>query len=99
MTEVNISTRIPGNLEKELEEYMKVEHLEKSTAVRRLLFKSLKEWRVEYALKLLEEGKTTVSRAAEIAGMDIWSFMANLRDSKIIWVKDDVVKNDIEDFR
>lgn len=99
MTEVNISARIPEELERELEKYMKTEHLEKSTAVRRLLYKSLGEWREEYALKLLEEGKTTISKAAEIAGMDIWSFIAKLRDSKIVWVKDDVVKNDIEDFK
>lgn len=99
MTEINISARIPETLEKELEKYMKEEHLEKSTAVRRLLFKSLKEWRLEYALKLLEEGKTTVSKGAEIAGMDIWSFVAKIKDSKIIWVKDDVVKDDIEAFK
>lgn len=60
----------PKALEKELEEYMKTEHLEKSTAVRKLLIKSLQQWREEYALKLLADGRTTISKAAEIAGVD-----------------------------
>lgn len=59
----------------------------------------LKDKKVRKALKLLEEGKTTVSKAAEIAGMDIWSFVGKIKDSKITWVKDDVVKKDLEAFR
>lgn len=99
MTEVNISARIPAELEKELEEYMKTEHVEKSTAVRKLLIKSLEEWREEYAMKLLAEGKTTVSKAAEIAGMDVWSFVAKIKDSKTPWVKDRIVEKDLEAFK
>ena len=99
MTEINISARIPVEPEKYLENYMKEEHLEKSAAVRRLLFKSLKEWKIEYALKLLEEGRTTVSKGAEIAGMDIWSFIAKIRESKVIWVKDNIIEKDLEAFR
>ncbi len=98
MTEVAITTRIPKVLEKELEEYMQTEHLEKSTAVRKLLFKSLQEWREEYALKLLAEGRTTISKAAEIAGMDIWSFIAKIKESKTVWVKDRIISKDIEAF-
>ncbi len=98
MTEITISTRIPGSLEKELEEYMKAEHLEKSTAVRKLLIKSLQQWRVEYALQLLADGMTTISKAAEIAGLDIWTFIAKVKQSKIVWVKDEIVEKDIEAF-
>ncbi|MBI2583066.1 MAG: hypothetical protein HYW25_00220 [Candidatus Aenigmarchaeota archaeon] len=94
-----VSARIPKNLEQELEDYMKKEHLERSAAVRRLLFRSLQEWRDEYALKLLADGRTTVSGAAKIAGMDVWSFVAKIRESKIIWVKDRVVERDLEAFR
>jgi len=99
MTEINISTRIPTVLKKELEKYMQVEHLEKSTAVRKLLFNALKEWREEYALKLLSESKTTVSKAAEIAGMNIWEFINKIKESKIQWVKDEVIDSDLEEFR
>lgn len=98
MTEVAMSTRIPKKLEKELQEYMTAEHLEKSSAVRKLLFKSLYEWKEERAIKLLFEGKTTISKAAEIAGMDVWSFISKLQELKIPWVKDKVIENDIKAF-
>ena len=98
MTEIPISTRIPKRLKKELEEYMKVEHLEKSTAIRKLLFESLQKWREEYALKLLSEGKTTVSKAAEIAGLSIWEFIAKIKESKMVWVKDNIIEKDIKAF-
>lgn len=98
MTEITISSRIPMLLEKELEEYMKAEHLERSVAIRKLLYESLQKWREEYAIKLLTEGKTTLSRAAEIAGMDIWEFTAKVKESKKIWVKDDVISKDIGEF-
>ena len=98
MTEVAISTRVSKELEQQLEMYMEKEHLEKSTAVRKLLFKSLQEWKEHYALQLLAEGRTTISKAAEIAGMDIWSFTSKVRDSKILWVKDRVVVKDLHAF-
>ncbi len=98
MTEITISTRVPKELESGLEDYMEKEHLEKSVAVRKLLFKSLQEWREQYAIKLLEEGRVTISKAAEMAGMDIWSFTAKIKDSKIIWVKDRVIMKDLEAF-
>lgn len=99
MTEIPLSTRIPERLEKELEEYMRKEHLEKSAAVRKLLIKSLQEWREEYALKLLGEGRTTISRGAQLAGMDIWSFISKIKEKKIRWVKDEVIEKDLEEFR
>jgi predicted HTH domain antitoxin len=99
MTEINISTRIPKQLEKALENYMKVEHLEKSAAVRKLLFESLQEWREEYALELLAKGKVTVSKGAEIAGMNIWEFISRIKESKIQWVKDEDIEKDLAPFR
>ena len=99
MTEIPISTRIPQRLEKELEEYMKKEHLEKSAAIRKLLIESLQKWREEYALKLLSEGKTTISKGAQLAGMDVWSFISKIKEKKIRWVKDEVIERDLKEFR
>ncbi|MBS3083365.1 UPF0175 family protein [Candidatus Pacearchaeota archaeon] len=99
MTEVPLSTRIPKDLERELEKYMYEEHVEKSSAVRRLLYEALRMWREEYALKLLSEGKVTVSKAAQIAGVDIWDFISKVKKSKIIWVADEIVSKDLDAFR
>jgi len=98
MTEITISSRIPELLEKELKGYMEVEHLERSVAIRKLLYDSLQMWREQYAIKLLTEGKTTLSKAAEIAGMDIWAFTSKVKESKKIWIKDDVISKDLGEF-
>lgn len=98
MTEIPVTTRIPEELEKELEKYMKAEHLEKSTAIRKLLYKSLQEWREKYAIELLKEGRTTISKAAEIAGMDIWSFVARIKEIRVYWVKDKIIDKDLGAF-
>lgn len=96
MVEITVSTRIPKVLETQLEYYMDIEHLERSAALRKLLFKSLQEWKEDYALKLLEEGKTTLSKAAQLAGLDLWSLTAKIKERKIQWVKDRVVREDLE---
>ena len=54
---------------------------------------------LEEALKLLEEGKTTVSKGAEIAGMDVWSFVSKIKERNIRWVKEDILEGDLEAFR
>ncbi len=99
MTEIALSARIPRALEKELLDYMKVEHLERSAAIRKLLFGSLQDWKEKYALVLLEQGKTTVSRAAQIAGLDIWEFVEKIKKAKTRWVSEEIIKRDLEAFR
>jgi Arc/MetJ-type ribon-helix-helix transcriptional regulator len=71
-----ISTRIPDDLEAELEAYIEDENLDRSTAVRKLLTESLDDWRKEKALEKLEAGETTLSDAADIAEMNVWEFAA-----------------------
>ena len=44
-----ISTRVPDDLEAELEAYLESERLDRSTAVRKLLSEGLEEWRTERA--------------------------------------------------
>jgi predicted HTH domain antitoxin len=82
-----VSARLPEELEKELEEYVEEEGLERSVAVRKLLSESLDEWKRERALSLLEDGEVSFSRAAEMSEMDIWSF-AEYVDEGVVWVED-----------
>ncbi len=99
MTEITVSAKIPKELEKIIREYMKVEHLEKSSAIRKLLFKAAEEWRVEYALVLLSEKKVSLSKGAEIAGLDIWAFMEEVKKAKVQWVSDKIVRKDIQTLK
>ncbi len=98
MTEIPITTRVPKELEQELEAYMKVEHVERSAALRRLLYAALQAWREERALSLVREGKVSVSKGAEIAGMDIWSFFDKIRERKIVWVDEKIIDKDLAAF-
>ncbi len=91
-----ISARIPEDLEKELEEYVKEEKLEKSVAVRKLLSTAIAEWRRNRALKLLSDGKVSFLRAVEISGLDAWSFAEFIEEKKIPWIKTENVLKDLE---
>jgi len=86
MTEA-ISARIPKELEEGVEEFMQAEKLEKSAAVRKLLWTGLQEWKQKKALELLERGEVTFTKAAEIAGVDVWSFADLVRRSGVTWIK------------
>ncbi len=89
-----VSTRIPESLKDELEEFIDSEKLDKSTAVRKLLSEGLEEWRKDKAVKRLENGEVSFSKAAEIAGMDQWSFSNLLKEREAKWTGDQ--KRDLE---
>jgi predicted HTH domain antitoxin len=65
---------------------MKLEGVDKSTAVRKILERGISEWRKERALGLLSQGKITFARAAELAGISIWDMVELVRDRKVEWV-------------
>jgi predicted HTH domain antitoxin len=93
-----ISSRIPDELEDDLQSYIEEENLDKSTAVRKLLTEKLDDWRKEKALEKLEAGETTLSGAAAIAEMNVWEFATLAKDRNVTWVSDDHLESDLEDL-
>lgn len=93
MTEVTVSARIPREMEKEVEELMREEHLEKSAALRKTLHLGLEGYRRERALRLLAEQKVTLSRAAEIAKVSAWEMLSLVKERRIAWVDDDILED------
>lgn len=83
-----VSARLSDELEEELDEYVEEEGLERSVAVRKLLSEGLEDWRRERALSLLEDGELSFSRAAEVAGMDVWKFSEYVEENDAVWVED-----------
>lgn len=72
MTElVSIGVRLPKKLLKALEEKAEEENLDRSTTIRQLLARGLKEYKKEKAARLYKEGKTSISGAAEMAELTI----------------------------
>lgn len=83
-----ISVRVQEKMKKEIDIFAEEEKLEQtSEAARKLLAIGLEEWRKEKALKLLEEGKITISKAAEIAKLNIWDMVLIIKEKGIVWNK------------
>lgn len=70
-----ISTRLPKKEVKEIEAFAKEEDLDKSTFVKKLIHKSLEEYKIEYAFSLYKEGKVSLGKAAQIAGKSLWDMI------------------------
>ncbi len=64
-----VTTRIPVEEQKWLEEFEKESGAQRSEVLRRLIERGLNEWRKEKALESLKDRKATVRSAAEIAGL------------------------------
>ncbi len=96
MTEVALSTRVDKHLARDLETYMELEHLEKASAVRKLLHKSVHEWKVDYALDKLERGEFTLTKAAEFAEVDVFTLAAKIKELRIKWVDQGGILEDLK---
>jgi len=82
-----LAVRIPEEIEKEILEVVKRKKLDKATAVRTLLEMGIEEWRKQTALELLQEGKVTFAKAAEIAKLSLWEFADLVKQRNIEWVR------------
>ncbi len=89
MTITTISVRVPQTVKSELKEFEREEKLlQTSEATRKLLLMGLETWHRERALRLLELGKISFSKAAQMAKMNIWDFTLLIKERKIVWIKD-----------
>ena len=93
-----VSVRLPDDLEAELEAYLEAEHLDRRSAVRKLLAEGLDSWRTERALEQLQAGEITFSRAAELANMNVWEFANLVRDRNVSWVDEEPGNADLARF-
>ncbi len=78
-----IATRLPSEDERALEFVMKQEHLDKSSAVRKIIEIGLTEWKKREALRLYSEGRLTVSASAIFAGVPLMEWLGLLKDQKL----------------
>lgn len=82
-----LAVRIPEEIEKEIQEVVEREGLDKATAVRTLLELGIGEWRKQTALELLRDGKITFAKAAEMAKLSLWEFADLVKQRNIEWVR------------
>lgn len=78
-----VATRLPQNLVAELKKIESVEQSDRSTVLRKLLAKSIADWKKEHAARLYSENRVTLERAATEAGMSAREMMEYLKARKI----------------
>ena len=78
-----VGARLPMGLVRELELIEEVEQSDRSTTLRRLLSKAIREWKLEHYVRLYGDGKITLARAARDAGVSLWEMMEYARARKV----------------
>lgn len=87
-----VASRVPSDVVVGLKKLEEVEHIDRSTAVRRLLYTGLREWKLQYAASLYQDNQATLAGAAEEAGVPVREMMEYLRQKKV------PAQYDLEDF-
>ena len=79
----NIAARIPSELEEEIENFMKENGLDKSSAIRKILELGINEWKKERALELYKLRRVTLWKASQIAGISLREMIDELTNQNI----------------
>ncbi|MGH9339010.1 MAG: UPF0175 family protein [Acidobacteriota bacterium] len=87
-----VGARLPEDLVRDLEKIERVEQSDRSTAVRKLLARAIRDWKLEHYARLYGDRKITLARAAREAAVSLWEMMDYARLRKI------PVQYDLEDF-
>ncbi|MGQ4876809.1 MAG: UPF0175 family protein [Promethearchaeota archaeon] len=92
-----LTSRLPDEMVKELEYIARIEKLDKSSVIRRLLSRAIPEWKLEHALKLYQNKVISIGKAVELSSINIWEFLEKLSQFKIPINYDlDELKKDIK---
>lgn len=74
-----VTARLKTELLREIQEIAEEESIDRSSAIQRLLQIGLKEYRMEKALNLYRNGKVTLWKAAELAGVSLREMMEAIK--------------------
>ncbi|MHA1722383.1 MAG: UPF0175 family protein, partial [Candidatus Baldrarchaeia archaeon] len=86
-------------LAKSIEFLAKIKKSDKSTILRQLIERGLKEELTLVAIELLQKGEVTLWKAAEIANMSLWDFMEEIKKRKIIIYDQEDLEKDLDVLR
>ncbi|ODS35097.1 MAG: hypothetical protein A7316_04395 [Candidatus Altiarchaeales archaeon WOR_SM1_86-2] len=81
------SIHLPEKIEKDIKEYMSYERTEEEVALEQLLEMGVSEWKRERAINLLRDGKITLQKSADFAGISLWEMIEIVKERKIDWLK------------
>ena len=88
-----VGTRLPNTLVRALETIEEAEQSDRSSTVRKLLHKAIKDWKLEHYGRLYGDGKLTLARTARESEVSLWEMMDYVKSRKI------PAQYDLEDFQ
>jgi len=95
-----LSIVIPEEMKAEIEALQKLTHLDKSSLIRQLLRKSIREFRIEEAIRAYEGGKVSFGKASEIAGLNMWDWIDEVHRRGVhMQMSIEDVRQEIEDWK
>ncbi|MFH1697378.1 MAG: UPF0175 family protein [Candidatus Diapherotrites archaeon] len=74
-----ISIRLPKEDVKILDERVREERTDRTTALKRIFALGAKQYKLEKAVKEYQAGRVSTGKAAEIAEISLWEMMTELR--------------------
>lgn len=84
-TMATISLRVEDSLVVELEQVEKSWQADRSEVVRRLLTRSLQEWKMEHTLEQLRAGRISIGKAAQFCGISLWEMLELAKTNQVDW--------------
>jgi Arc/MetJ-type ribon-helix-helix transcriptional regulator len=78
-----LTARIPDDLLKAIQEIETDERAERAEVVRRLLDKAVREWRLAKALRMIQDGRWTIRRAASFAGLKYHEILDKMTETGV----------------
>ena len=78
-----VGTRLPKPLIDDIERIEQIEQIDRSSAVRKLLYHAVEAWKLEHYAQNYGQGKISLARAAEESGVSVWEMMEYVRQKKI----------------
>jgi len=81
MATITLSTRMEPDELALLDELAESSGLDRSSLVKTILRKGLREMRFEQAAEAYRKGRVSLSRAAELAGLPLWDLLSRLGEA------------------
>jgi len=91
-----VTAQLTDEMVRDIEEFMRVHSIDRSTAIRKLLEKSLDQWKIEKAISKYMKGTISLMKASEVAGLSLWEFIDELQKRDITINVIDAVEESLE---
>lgn len=78
-----VAARLPKGLVSDIKKIEDVEQTDRSTVLRKLLYKAVTDWKKEHAAKLYSEGRISLERAAMEVNISVREMMEYLKHRRI----------------